>query len=397
MPPPGDARRPATGHLAIKSPSDRHSRTNQATSLVTGIEPKKEGPLVTGIEPSAAGQSAGDADVPRQRGAARYGRESFRRYVAGAAAAGEWLVWAEFAERAWRDLTRWSQYTRALANATDHAKFGEARQRAERELKDLGLDWQGGISPPGQFFTSMVNGMDWPGKAAFADQFATQLASESEALETYQARAKANEEYRAVFAERMAHARAQNPWTVLSKTVVQDSVGAWRKAREHVLGELETLGLAATVMCTDGPVALEEHEADLAGLVWFQGSDCPSRGAAEDSDYSERMAQTHGLIAHGGLPTTLRGFCGQFAEYRRPSWMDHACTWLDCHGEPVLSVEPYQFDPAEVVTDLDELPLCLDGPYPGIWDDRTTLLMFRWNSEAAVLPAEATKEWELRA
>ena len=146
---------------------------------------------------SAALAAEQQAPVSRQHGAARQGRESFRRYVHHAAVTGQWLVWAEFAERAWRDLTRAVQEGRALANATNCANLAEAKNTIKRELTDQGLDWQGEISPPGQFFTSLVNGRDWPGKAAFAGQ----IASESEAMAAYRARVKANEEYLEAYAK----------------------------------------------------------------------------------------------------------------------------------------------------------------------------------------------------
>ena len=326
------------------------------------------------------------APVARQHGAARCGRESFRRYVRHAAVTGQWLVWAEFAERAWRDLTRAVQEGRALANATHCANHSEARREVEHELDDLGLRFHGGISPPSRCFTTALNGANLPGNAAFA----AQIAREAQAMAIYEAQTKANNQYEDELSRRMMCARAEHPWTPPARTVVKDSIGAWRKARKHVLSELEALGLAATVERTDGPVALDEHEADLAGLVRFHapGDDRPSVPVIDDTDYSVQMAEVYRFTPHDGLPTTLRGFCGQFAKYRRLAWMDHAHAWLDHHGTPVLTVEPYQFDPAEVVHDLDGLPLCLDGLYPGVWSARTTLLIFRWDRERFLLTAE---------
>jgi len=176
---------------------------------------------------------------------------------------------------------------------------------------------------------------------------------------------------------------------------VTDSVKAWRRARPLVLRELADLGLTATIERTDGPVPIEEHEADLAGLVRLRAIDGAEAAAAPpelrptERAYAERMAERWDLHPHRGLPTSVRGFCGQSAPFERPGWTDHAHTWADSYGDPVLTVEPYTFgDPAAVVRELAELPLLVDGPYFGVWHDATKLLVLRWDPDAEVLPAD---------
>jgi hypothetical protein len=73
----------------------------------------------------------------------------------------------------------------------------------------------------------------------------------------------------------------------------------------------------------------------------------------------------------------------------RVGWLDHVRTWLDRWGDPVLTAEPYDhFDPLSVVRDVEGLPLVFDGPHPGLWNDRTALLMWRWDPDAESLPAD---------
>lgn len=215
---------------------------------------------------------------------------------------------------------------------------------------------------------------------------------------------------------------------------IGDSTATWRKVRPEVTAALEACGLVATVERTDGPVPVAEHYADLAGLVRVAlGGVSPvvprvGRGAAEEA-YRRRMADGYGLTPCDGLPTSLRGFSGQYStahryepasvtawspvrgDYEtfthkpdgsatagsvtpilapvRVGWLDHVRTWLDRYGDPVLTAEPYDhFDPLTVVRDVEGLPLHLDGPHPGVWNDRTALLIWRWDPDAAPLPAD---------
>lgn len=241
---------------------------------------------------------------PHQRISPRDGRETFRRYAVAVAIAGEWIPWAEFVDRAWRDLTN----------------------RAE----------------------------------------------------------------------------------------VEDSLGAWRKAREATLTELAMLGLTATVERTDRSIALGGHEADLAGLVRLHlplaepPNPCGWLDATRTA-YAERMHHNHGLTRCEGLPRSLRCFCGQTEPAMRrrwpgdrvvgplgellggtePPWMDHTQAWLDVEGLPVLTTEPYQLDnPLAVTRELNDLPLHVEV-HPGLWNDHTTLIILRWNCDETPLPAEA--------
>lgn len=221
-------------------------------------------------------------------------------------------------------------------------------------------------------------------------------------------------EGREVFRQYITRAASRGTWIPWSEFVdqawyrltnrvkVTDSVGAWRKARERAITEIAALGLAATVERTDGSAPLGEHPADLSGLVRFHSPFDPHIVAIPREplchqlqfhvDYFKRVADTHGLVYHSGLPNTPRGICGQVADYGldahiEPAWLDHPYTWLDQDNQPVLTAEPYSFDPAQVVKDLAELPLTVEV-HPGLWNTGTTLIKMHWDCEASRLTAE---------
>ena len=206
----------------------------------------------------------------------------------------------------------------------------------------------------------------------------------------------------------------------------------WRRLRERVLAGLDGLGLAATVVRTDGAAPLADHLADQAGLVrvhrrgqgwapahpslpgwtWFADG--------QEAQHARRMLAHHGLLSmRGSIPTSLRQFCGQRADHQcldtdwtsvaggtmqrvaeldfMGDWFDHVRTWIDRDSQPVLTLEPYgrtlvaddfvAWLHARLV-DTARLPLLIDGPHPGMWSDRTTLVILRQNPETGVLPAE---------
>lgn len=82
----------------------------------------------------------------------------------------------------------------------------------------------------------------------------------------------------------------------------------------------------------------------------------------------------------------------------RPRWLDHVHAWRDRDGDAVLTVEPYgdllaaeptDYGLATVVEDVDGLGLVLDGGLrPGVWNNSTTLLIWRYDPNAEVPPAE---------
>jgi hypothetical protein len=198
-----------------------------------------------------------------------------------------------------------------------------------------------------------------------------------------------------------------------------DPVAMWRAVRDQVLLSLEELGLAATVSRTDDPlpVALEDHLADLAGLVHVHRSDgdycyspqLPSEillGRTAADRHALRMLADHELVPAGPrLPVRLRSFCGQAGDTESDllgasrTWRDHVHAWATLAGEPVLSVEPYTYadDPAQLVRDVardveaNGLPLRVEGPFPGTWADTAVLVLIRHDTDRAVcLPALRT-------
>jgi hypothetical protein len=368
--------------------------------------------------------------VPRQRVASTEGRASFRRYVLDAAMTGVWLAWAEFADRAHRDLVR------SVPPSRDVVKRAQAWAQKERDVwladeREIRED-----RTPRGIDTFQLRFMEPEDQARYLKWCAGERASfiplstkipahlspgdlrryrlrrtgepnpvSDEAWERARKFAQADidewerhyslpPEERAPTVEELTACRLRD----LAATV-NDSVQKWRKCRAPVLAELGELGLAATVERTDQAVPVEEHEADLAGLVRLHlpsDSDSP-RGDPPQTDYEWRMARI-GLVPCRGLPKSLRGFCGQFtapiekepepSDYVPPNWLDHAHTWINGDGDLVLIAEPYEFDPLNVVQDLQHLPLTLDGPYPGVWNDGTTQLALLWNPDADVLAAE---------
>lgn len=272
---------------------------------------------------------------------ANEGRDRFRRYVVNAAITGEWIPWAEFADRAWFDLVK--------SAPVSAATLRQAKAWAQKQYAEWGESYLEGlcasVTPP------------W----ALPEMSAAWLVEMR--LEDY----------------------AQ----------MDDSISAWRACRELVLNELSALGLTATIERTDESVAIASHEADVAGLVRFHiPGDSEAKAPPEFTggirrDYIARMATAHGFVPHGGLPRSIRGFCGQFEQgHSKPAWMDHTMTWIDPHGNPVLTAEPYAFDPLEVAKDVSVLPLLLEGPYSGVWNDSTTLLVMRWDPDSPTLPSE---------
>jgi hypothetical protein len=98
------------------------------------------------------------------------------------------------------------------------------------------------------------------------------------------------------------------------------------------------------------------------------------------------MADAHGLRPKCWHGVTLREFCGQReAPYDVPAWMDHSRCWIDDRGEPVLSAEPYGFEPMDVVRDLTGLPLTVER-HEGVWNDSTDLFLLRRDPTAEPLP-----------
>lgn len=184
---------------------------------------------------------------------------------------------------------------------------------------------------------------------------------------------------------------------------------AWRVTRRYVFEALDELpGLSCSVWCTgNGTQQLREHPTDQAGLVVVHAGELdgtlpaprvelPGAVGATEEAYRRRMAERHGLIPHPGLPTTLREFLGQHADYRSATWLDHVHGWLDQQGEPVLTAEPYADAFGEeaalrAVDDLHGLPLRIER-HAGVWvggEHGTVLLVLRpgWDSLPAVVPA----------
>lgn len=186
--------------------------------------------------------------------------------------------------------------------------------------------------------------------------------------------------------------RAWRAWS--AERPAGETVAAWRAVRARVLGVLAALGLTATVVRTDRSVPLARHDARLAGLVVVHPAGTPADPAHAEPGGVEHACRAHMAAMYGftpadGLPTDLRGFCGQAARYKRPPWADHARTWLDRAGDPVLSVEAYPgaYDPTAIVDDLDGLPLLVDGPHPG-FRNGSTLLLLRGDPHALPLRAD---------
>jgi hypothetical protein len=191
----------------------------------------------------------------------------------------------------------------------------------------------------------------------------------------------------------------------------------WHNVREAVLDLLSELELTATVMRTDSPVPvqLEDHHADMAGLVHVHRHDAefayappiPSHlliGSAKRAVHARAMLTRYDLLpAQMLLPLTLRGFCGQHADdndgttsfWATQPWHDHLRVWTTLYGEPVMTVEPYPcgVDEAELAGAIRAaiaraaLPLVVDGPYPGAWADRTSLFFIRHDPTGCALPA----------
>lgn len=199
-------------------------------------------------------------------------------------------------------------------------------------------------------------------------------------------------------------------------------IPTWRALRSLLLDEVASLGLVAVVESSAGPAPLGEHPIDDAGLIRVHraGDPAPDHDELARLDelhgrgdlYDEAVSAATGLEALHGVPTTLRGFCGQYSagdvhrcEPSRhwegwraysPSWCDRPRTWHAPDGTPRLTVEPYTHDGVttlleEVARDVVEegLPLRLDGPpRPGIRDPGATLLVFTWERMGATLHAE---------
>ena len=294
------------------------------------------------------------------------GSADFRRYAAGAAVRGTWIPWAEFADRAWRDLS----HRRKPHNSPKCDKC-QLYAWDRRELDAGGL-----VS-----------------SAARAELPAEEITALDAA-------------WRHVIHETETYDRE-------GRRRVGDSLGAWRAGREPALAELGELGLTGTVVRVDDDVPLGEHEADLAGLVRLHpaGSDLqppslPAWAWGRDTlaRYALRMLGEHGLTVCGEIPTDLRGFCGQHTEDPpRPHWTDHAHTWSE-YGAPVLTVEPYSYaeDPQRLVREVqaylseEDLPLEVAGPYPGVWYEGTTLVILRYDGDRYPLPAECGRYDGLR-
>lgn len=204
--------------------------------------------------------------VPRDSGA-------FRRYATSVALSGEWIPWSEFVASCWAHLVRDSPVTAA------------DRRSAAKTLAGFDRD-AGGL---------------WRPTVKAADGRPEGRPADDAELDDVRA------EYVRAWAEGARDRR----------TSVEDEVGAWRMTRPAVLTELDALGLAATVERTDGPLALADHEADLAGLVRVHRAGGTATNVTEphaDSTvaaYRARMAERFGLVPADGIPRSLRGFCGQ--------------------------------------------------------------------------------------
>lgn len=183
-----------------------------------------------------------------------------------------------------------------------------------------------------------------------------------------------------------------------------EPITAWRRVRPSVLAGLAELGLEADVVRTDGVVPLAEHYADLAGLVVVRPKDRGAvRGQGGDRDeaelaYAGRMFEVYGWMPADELPTDLCGFCGQHAPYRRPGYLDHVRAWWDPWGEPVLTAEPYRDalvngQGLALIKATASLPVTVDVE-SGLWTSdpgATSLIMFRYDPDAEVLPAVKTR------
>jgi hypothetical protein len=193
-----------------------------------------------------------------------------------------------------------------------------------------------------------------------------------------------------------------------------DTVGKWHAIRDQALMTLSTLGLEATVTRTDhrDPVPLEGHFADLAGLVHVHREDwdyafapaIPSQTLVSTGSWEVhalRMLSTFRLVSVRDLvPTGLRAFCGQYDDaggdlLGGAEWRDHLRVWTSVDGRPAMSVEPYNFtdNPSRLVEAIratvanHALPLSVDGPYPGLWNERTVLAFIRHEGQGRCLPA----------
>lgn len=191
-------------------------------------------------------------------------------------------------------------------------------------------------------------------------------------------------------------------WADFSDAVRRCDPAAHDRVADRVLDTLTPLGLTASVWSLDGPSALAEHDPETAGHVLVHALGLPAewpvrdtgRGAHERT-HERRMFEQHELLPVPGLGADLRGFCGQAdTDGRgRPRWLDHARTWVDRWGDPVLTAEPYAdaLDVRALVDDVASLPIEVRRE-AGVRNDATVLLVIRLDPEgeplAAVRPPE---------
>ncbi|GIF71899.1 hypothetical protein [Asanoa siamensis] len=319
----------------------------------------------------------------------------FRRYAVALAANDTWVPWAEFAEKVWL-------YLAPRRKAHDTAKCARCQ---------VHTNWVAAISE--QFHERRrVYDEEWRNVTARS------VAKYGDHPLSFGQRALLSREVDAATRERVPdptppalldaasrHVAREQEYDQDGRRRIDDSLGAWRQVRGFVLSQLFELGLTGTVVRTDCDRHLAEHEADLSGLVRLHTADGPPEsslpswawhGRDTHAKHALRMMANYGLMP-ANVPTGLRGFCGQHtAKPDSPVWMDHVNGWLDEEELPVLTVEPYGHTDnplllaAEIAAYIEEqaLPLVVDEPRPGLWNDSTTLVILRYDPEAPVITAE---------
>lgn len=348
-----------------------------------------------GSHPEAAGEQVEQTE-PRVTRKASAGpavdRAAFRRYAVALATHNRWEPWAEFADLAWRHLSprRPPHGAEKCARCQLHKAWVTAEAARFHDHQ---------VGYAAELQSASAAAMATYGRIAPA----TAIAVARQAEQAAATRVPDAPTPAAVDTATRHVGREHDTYDEDGRQRVSDSLGAWQLSRAAVLEELDMLGLVGTVVRTDQDVPLGEHEADLAGLVRLHTTDGPPepslpawawRGQGVYARHALQMMAQHRLMPAAGLPTGLRAFCGQYTNNpHHPSWTDHIIAWQDDDGLPVLTVEPYRDDPAQLAdevrtyVDREGLPLMVNGPHPGIWNEGTVLVILHYD-EAPVLPAE---------